>query len=381
MAGQGRLGDKANAPVDIHGCLACPHPVSGPGVSGSPDVLVNSRPALRATDKGIHGACCAGNKWTALLGSPSVFINGKPAHRSGDLTVHCGGIGRLVEGSDDVIVGGALNLGLLMPSIGSLTLPKLAVPGLPLTLSLGALKFPTPALVFPHLAATWTVDGKVLPMIGETITITLGLEHAGRNISIRADLGHGSKPYETALAVPKLTLDGPDTVEVGEKIAVRGTVSPPVEGRYAWFDCNGKRIGTERTATFVGKTKSKKDGDQPVECRFTASATGTVYTERHPITVEKVPTLTLPINISLDDLGKTVDWLAKNPIEVQLDSAVVGSHALVESAGRIVVSFRAPPGDHAIVISSGAAHFASNQPKIRIVHFSCKVKVTAVEET
>ena len=48
MPGQGRLGDKSQATVDAHGCPACPHPANGPAVQGSPDVLVNFRPALPA---------------------------------------------------------------------------------------------------------------------------------------------------------------------------------------------------------------------------------------------------------------------------------------------------------------------------------------------
>ena len=35
-----------------------------------------------------------------------MFINGIAAHRMGDATVHCGGNGKLVEGSPDVIIGG-----------------------------------------------------------------------------------------------------------------------------------------------------------------------------------------------------------------------------------------------------------------------------------
>jgi uncharacterized Zn-binding protein involved in type VI secretion len=34
------------------------------------------------------------------------MINGKPAHRMGDMDQHCGGVGQLIEGSGDVIVGG-----------------------------------------------------------------------------------------------------------------------------------------------------------------------------------------------------------------------------------------------------------------------------------
>lgn len=106
MPGQGRLGDKSQVPADAHGCPACPHPAIGPAIAGSPDVLVNKRPALRVGDSGIHAACCGPNTWSAQGGSGTVKINGKGAHRMGDADKHCGGTGKLIEGSGDVIVGG-----------------------------------------------------------------------------------------------------------------------------------------------------------------------------------------------------------------------------------------------------------------------------------
>ncbi|MDJ0819195.1 MAG: PAAR domain-containing protein [Desulfobacterales bacterium] len=106
MPGQGRLGDKSQGTPDFHGCPSCPHPVIGPAVQGSPNVLVNFRPALRVGDAGIHAACCGPNTWTAVKGSSTVLINNMPAHRMGDMDQHCGGVGTLIEGSTDVIVGG-----------------------------------------------------------------------------------------------------------------------------------------------------------------------------------------------------------------------------------------------------------------------------------
>ena len=106
MAGQGRLGDKAQIQQDSHGCPGCPHPGVGPAIAGSPNVFVNGRPALRKDDVGIHAVCCGANMWSASAGSQTVFINGKPAHRKDDQTRHCGGSGKLIEGSDNVIVGG-----------------------------------------------------------------------------------------------------------------------------------------------------------------------------------------------------------------------------------------------------------------------------------
>jgi uncharacterized Zn-binding protein involved in type VI secretion len=106
MPPMGRLGDKSSAPADAHGCPACPHPVIGPAVQGSPDVLVNGRPALRVGDQGIHMVCCGPNTWEAKTGSATVLINNQAAHRMGDQDKHCGGMGALIEGSPDVEVGG-----------------------------------------------------------------------------------------------------------------------------------------------------------------------------------------------------------------------------------------------------------------------------------
>lgn len=106
MPPMGRLGDKSQAPADMHGCPACPHPVIGPAIIGSPDVMVNGMPALRVGDQGVHMACCGPNMWTATAGSATVMINNLPAHRMGDQDMHCGGPGTLIEGSPDVLVGG-----------------------------------------------------------------------------------------------------------------------------------------------------------------------------------------------------------------------------------------------------------------------------------
>jgi uncharacterized Zn-binding protein involved in type VI secretion len=69
-------------------------------------VRVNSRPALRVGDPGVHAACCGPNTWEGQQGSGTVRINSKPAHRRGDSVKACGGLGHLIEGSDDVRVGG-----------------------------------------------------------------------------------------------------------------------------------------------------------------------------------------------------------------------------------------------------------------------------------
>lgn len=106
MPPAGRLGDRSKVPVDTHGCPACPHPAIGPAIVGSPNVNINGRPALRVGDAGIHTACCGTNRWIATTGSATVLINGRPAHRKDDLARHCGGEGKLIEGSGTVDHGG-----------------------------------------------------------------------------------------------------------------------------------------------------------------------------------------------------------------------------------------------------------------------------------
>jgi len=56
-------------------------------------------------------ACCGTNQWKAMQGSVTVYINGKPAVRMGDKTRHCGGIGTVIEGSTNVIIGGPPGMG------------------------------------------------------------------------------------------------------------------------------------------------------------------------------------------------------------------------------------------------------------------------------
>ena len=106
MPPQARLGDKSNIPMDSHGCPACPHPAVGPAVQGSPNVMVNGRPAVRVGDKGVHAACCGPTMWTAAAGSSTVMINNMQAHRLGDKDTHCGGNGQMIEGSNNVMSGG-----------------------------------------------------------------------------------------------------------------------------------------------------------------------------------------------------------------------------------------------------------------------------------
>jgi len=101
-----RLSDKSQISADKHGCPSCPHPCIGPAVSGSPNVKINGRLALRVGDNGTHAGCCGPNIWVASAGSGTVFINGKKAHRKDDADDHCGGTGKMIEGSPNVFSGG-----------------------------------------------------------------------------------------------------------------------------------------------------------------------------------------------------------------------------------------------------------------------------------
>lgn len=106
MPFQSRYNDQSQVPADAHGCTACPHPAVGPAISGSANVMVNGLPALRVGDNGTHVACCGPNTWIAQTGSGTVMINGMQAHRLGDQDIHCGGMGFMIQASNNVTVGG-----------------------------------------------------------------------------------------------------------------------------------------------------------------------------------------------------------------------------------------------------------------------------------
>ncbi|MBK8255024.1 MAG: PAAR domain-containing protein [Polyangiaceae bacterium] len=105
MKPAGRKGDRSHVAADGHSCPRCPHQAIGPAVTGSGNVLINGRPALRVDDEGKHADCCGEQSWTAVRGAPRVLINERKAHRLGDQDAHCGGSGRLVDGSPNVLIG------------------------------------------------------------------------------------------------------------------------------------------------------------------------------------------------------------------------------------------------------------------------------------
>lgn len=100
-------GHKSQCPFCAHSCPLCPHPTVGPAVDGSHNVNINNAPALRVGDRGVSTVpCCGPNTWTASHGSASVLVNGKALMRRGDPTKHCGGMGVMIDGSEDVNAGG-----------------------------------------------------------------------------------------------------------------------------------------------------------------------------------------------------------------------------------------------------------------------------------
>lgn len=100
------VGDHARCERDVHACGACPHDVRGPATVGSPTVFINGKPLLRRCDTGVHASCCGAQEWEAVQGSATVLVDRQPVVRLRDMTRHCGGIGEMIEGSANILVGG-----------------------------------------------------------------------------------------------------------------------------------------------------------------------------------------------------------------------------------------------------------------------------------
>ena len=102
-----RVTDKALCPIHSHGRPCCPHPnATGPCIKGSSNVFINSLPAARQNDTGVHAVCCDVNTFKITSGSTTVFVNGKPLARTGDATLHCNiGSGTMQAGSTNVFSG------------------------------------------------------------------------------------------------------------------------------------------------------------------------------------------------------------------------------------------------------------------------------------
>jgi uncharacterized Zn-binding protein involved in type VI secretion len=420
MPALGRLGDRAaTSTPDAHGCPACPHPAIGPAILGSKDVIVNGRPALRFQDTGMHSTCCGGGMWMAVQGSTTVFINQRPAFRVNDAVQHCGGIGKLIEGSGNVFVGDMTSAGAgvgasrpsaamptptfaitprapvapaavgkprapsppapptlvppaLAPSIAAISCPADAAPGQTITLRVA--RWHVPMRLAPLPAVSWFVDDKPCGAGGESVDLALGRHLLGKSVRVRATAG--GKSTEATIHVPRLIVEGPTRVDLHKRIDVSARVEPATHGRFVWRDAAGAALHEGPVFTFEGQVRSVSEGDQAVTCHFTSSASGKLYRAEHPITVDDKPTVMLPIDFSHGGKPESIAWLAMNPVEVRVDGTVVPMHAVVEDSGRVVVSFRVEPGEHAVVITSGPANPPPERQKIRVVHFSAKVKVT-----
>ncbi|MEO7327836.1 MAG: hypothetical protein ABI193_04620 [Minicystis sp.] len=104
MFAAGRRGDRSQ--VEEGPCPVCKKPPIGPSTTGSENVLINSLPAARVHDRGLHTAGCPAGAWEADEGAPAVLVNHQNAHRFGDGAAHRGGQrGKLVEGSPNVLIG------------------------------------------------------------------------------------------------------------------------------------------------------------------------------------------------------------------------------------------------------------------------------------
>jgi uncharacterized Zn-binding protein involved in type VI secretion len=77
------------------------HGALGAAVTGSSDVKIEGKRAIRVGDAGVYPCLC--KSWSAETGSASVLVNGKPIHREKDRT--SGGV--LATYSETVLVAGA----------------------------------------------------------------------------------------------------------------------------------------------------------------------------------------------------------------------------------------------------------------------------------
>lgn len=114
------MGKPAARIGDMHVC-PLPYHVGGPIISGSPNVLINSIPAARVSDK----ATCMAPPDTIAKGSAGVQINGKPAARITDTTAH-GGV--IVAGSVNVLIGETATVSTKMDTPRLEKAPEAGVP-------------------------------------------------------------------------------------------------------------------------------------------------------------------------------------------------------------------------------------------------------------
>lgn len=78
----------------------------GRAATGSANVLINHRPALRVGDRGVQRASGGTSEWEAIAGAPRVLINGSRPVRLGDVVRDDDhNEGELVQGSPNVLIG------------------------------------------------------------------------------------------------------------------------------------------------------------------------------------------------------------------------------------------------------------------------------------
>jgi uncharacterized Zn-binding protein involved in type VI secretion len=85
--GVARLLDAISCPPCIHGWGVLP--VYGQFTVGSPNVLVNSRPAIRLNDLALTVCCPGTNTAVPTVGAVKTLTNSRPTIRMGDVTTHC----------------------------------------------------------------------------------------------------------------------------------------------------------------------------------------------------------------------------------------------------------------------------------------------------
>lgn len=98
-----RLGDVGAG----HGCFP-----SSNATSGSPDVSINGKPAVRVSDTYASHGCgvCAPHGRALAAGSATVSMNGLASGRIGD-AIDCGGVA--ATGSPNVFIG---DVGIVLPA-------------------------------------------------------------------------------------------------------------------------------------------------------------------------------------------------------------------------------------------------------------------------
>lgn len=102
MLGASRFSDQS-------ACAACG--IVGSAVAASGNVQTNALGALRMGDTGLYACCCTKKspvEWIATAGAATVLINNEPAVAITYRTTAPTGVGALLVGSGNVLVGGVL---------------------------------------------------------------------------------------------------------------------------------------------------------------------------------------------------------------------------------------------------------------------------------